>query len=245
VGDFNTSAGLGPRWPRVWRDYWRFIRAPEIPPALEPFSGRVLRDVALLLALQFIVVLVLLIADAALSAAGAQLPESKVEFRSTAEVVIAVLLAPALEETIFRGWLRGRQLHLAICVSLVLLILLSELAKLVFGKFDGSVFIGVIAVWALWTAFDVVISWKKRANVPLFYRRFFPAAFWFSCIAFAFGHLFNFIGDMRPLFIWMVLPQFVGGTIFAFARLRYGMWANISLHTAYNAAIVGAAVALG
>ena len=40
-----------------------------------------------------------------------------------------------------------------------------------------------------------------------------------------------------------VVPQTIAGLIFGFARVRYGMWANIALHGLSNALFLGLTLA--
>jgi membrane protease YdiL (CAAX protease family) len=212
---------------------------------VQGFSAGAVTEVALLLGLNFVFVLVLVGADALASSAGIHLPQSKLEVVSPVEVVLVVLVAPPIEELIFRSWLTGRLVQLVISISVVLLFLALMIVRHVIGPLAARTGVAVLACWAVWTAGEVALVWKSRSDVPKLFRSMFPAAFWLSCFGFASLHLFNFTGAMRPVFVLMVMPQFVTGTILAFARLRYGMWANIALHCFYNGVLVLIAVGFG
>ena len=93
-----------------------------------------------------------------------------------------------------------------------------------------------IAFVAGWVPYAIRLHRSPRFERT--FDRCFPAAFYLSAAGFAALHAFNFGAD-EPSFALalLVLPQFVSGLIYGYARMRYGMWANVGLHSANNAAI--------
>ncbi|MEM8726982.1 MAG: CPBP family intramembrane glutamic endopeptidase, partial [Pseudomonadota bacterium] len=96
-----------------------------------------------------------------------------------------------------------------------------------------SVFLALIAA-----PIAGVLLFKKA--VPSWFSRHFGWFFWVSTIAFALVHLANYQQGPLPLLLVLVIPQFVAGTIFGYARVHYGLWSSILLHALHN----GAALAL-
>lgn len=72
---------------------------------------------------------------------------------------------------------------------------------------------------------------------PRWYRALFPLVYFAQAIGFAAIHIFNYPGGLTLFTLVFVLPQLIAGLIWGYARVRYGWWANITLHMAHNAGI--------
>jgi hypothetical protein len=140
-------------------------------------------------------------------------------------------LIPALEEVVFRGWLTGSRLAITAVVALVILVAIGPVAAQL-GIW------GIVALLALWAALGAFIFTRPQQRIVERLRSNFPVAFWSSTALFAGAHLLNYGVHAPPVVLLLILPQFIGGTILAFARVRYGMWANISVHGSLNAAVI-------
>lgn len=148
-------------------------------------------------------------------------------------LLIVVIIGPIVEELIFRAWLSGSPRLLLPLFGLILWMALtysyeqlgwsgpaSMGATPLLALIAGSVLIAVIAFW--------------KRPVPGWYVRIFPLVFWSQALLFGSVHIFNYAGDNPVALLPFVLPQMVGGLIWGYARIRYGWWANIAMHMAYN-----------
>lgn len=148
-------------------------------------------------------------------------------------LLLVVFVAPVAEELTFRFWIAGTPRLLVLFLGFAAWIgssyLLSE-----FGLVaqQPAVTIGLIAIIAVATFIGVMLLWKS--STPTWYVRIFPVVFWCQALLFGFVHVFNYAGDSPAAVLPFVLPQLVGGLIWGYARIRYGWWANIVMHMAYN-----------
>ena len=176
--------------------------------------------------------------------------------------VRVVLLAPVIEELVFRLPLAGR-LRLGVLAAVGALGLLS------FAGDDGPVIV-VAAVFALVVLLSGVVwiqslvagvgrpeahgesepgprAW--RDSVARWWETHPQWPVWFSVAAFGVVHLANYDVSwtvativVAPL---VVSPQIWLGLMFTIARVRYGWWAGLVLHAVYNFAVWSVISALG
>jgi membrane protease YdiL (CAAX protease family) len=239
VGEPSTSARREFALPRVWRDYLAFLRSPVLPARTKPFGPAAVRDVGALLVLDAIMGAMLVGLAFLAEEAGYQLPDPDLGDDFMLFLVLAIFVAPPLEELVFRGWLTGRPSHLLL-LSIPLLILV----LLLLPTLGVPAYVTLIVGWAgitIWSAFAL----RGTHSVPRAYEAVFPWAFWASCALFALVHVLNYQENFTALLLMMVIPQFLGGTVLAYARLHYGMWANVSIHALFNAGVASLAAAFG
>lgn len=140
-------------------------------------------------------------------------------------IIMAVILAPIIEETIFRHHLILTKPSIAWGIILSILVI-SEYWYLVAG----------FIVYMLYLFFRV-----KRENLPKLKYVIFISSFFFAIV-----HLGNFSEfDFVSNFYWipfLVIPQFFIGLILSYLRIHYGLMIAMLFHGAYNAALVIPAV---
>ncbi|MEO9468077.1 CPBP family glutamic-type intramembrane protease [Parasphingorhabdus sp.] len=148
-------------------------------------------------------------------------------------LAIVVIVGPIMEELFFRTWLSGLpRLLVPLCAVIAWLIGSAALRESgASGPAPTELLLlgGGIAVAAL---IGSIWAWKKP--VPGWYIRMFPGIFWIQALLFGFMHVFNYAGDNPAALLPFILPQLTGGLIWGYARIRYGWWANIIMHMAYN-----------
>lgn len=169
-------------------------------------------------------------------AAGVELPETDfAELGVDASLIaLAVLFAPLTEEFAFRGWITGRPAMIWALITLVVggalvgvLLATDQASSLVFLAAFGT-FIGAVGVlFFRWS--QPPFGWTPRL---------FPWLFWASTAAFALVHLANYSEGSILALLPLVLPQFIGGTIFGYTRVHYGLWASILAHALHNGAVI-------
>tara|TARA_R110001606_G_scaffold165510_2_gene309959 strand:+ start:660 stop:1427 length:768 start_codon:yes stop_codon:yes gene_type:complete len=217
-------------------DLIAFIRAPTLSVGDSGGKGR-LADVAWLLLLNGLIVLVIaMILFPIMMLFGVEMSSemSGLFKRPIWQIMLLVVfVGPITEELIFRIWVVGTPRWLAIFLGLLAWIggsyFLKQSGLMASGQNTAIAMITVIAIAVL---VCLIRFWKS--SVPDWYVRIFPLVFWGQALVFGFVHVFNYAGENAVALLPFVLPQLVGGIIWGYARVRYGWWANIVMHMAYN-----------
>lgn len=133
------------------------------------------------------------------------------EFSISIVILMAVVIAPLLEELIFRWPLLYRRNYLYRVIA--------SIARL-FVRFDKK----------------EQFSYDARS----YYHSGFPYFFYGMAILFAFVHITNFHLEMRILLLspLIVLPQFIGGMFLGYVRVRLGIWWSVLLHAMHNSVYI-------
>jgi membrane protease YdiL (CAAX protease family) len=174
---------------------------------------------------------------------GVEFPQNELESLAwgIGTLALIVVFAPIMEEVMFRSWMSGRPGH--ICWP--------------FWRWAA-------ARWVLYamrcgcgkSRCDHRLARNARRGGGAIYRfrqrgalgwfaRAFPVFFWLSALGFATIHIWNYTEGSGPLVFLLVIPQLVAGTIFAYARVHYGLWSAIALHMLHNGTAVALALSLG
>lgn len=149
------------------------------------------------------------------------------------DLFASLLLAPVLEELLFRGWLGGKaaSLRFALYGFVALALFLVSLAVPAAAT--------AIALAAVITVFAGIIHWGRARHrdtaVPAWFIRHFRWMVWGSALVSGLTHLGNYEPLTHPLGLLVVAPQTIGGLLLAYARTRIGLGAAIAHHAAYNA----------
>ena len=170
------------------------------------------------------------------------------------QFVLVALLAPVVEELVFRLPLAGR-------LRLGVLAATGAIGVLNFAGGDGPVIavaavfgIIVVASGVLWIQSLIVgvtrdAAENESAPIPPTWRdsagRWWSShpgwPVWCSIAAFGFVHLSNYDVDLSVTAIivapLVVSPQMWLGLMFTIARVRYGWWAGLALHAFHNLAV--------
>lgn len=155
-------------------------------------------------------------------------------------VPLTVLIAPVIEELLFRGWQRGTRssLWLIGCAlaAIGVLTLFTEPSQALIAA--GGLLLAVLGG---------VIGWfvLRRKPEPLgWFRRIFPATFYLVAIGFALVHLTNY-PSVSPAAVPLVLPQLWAALVLGYLRQRVGVVQGILAHMSANACSIGLALATG
>jgi membrane protease YdiL (CAAX protease family) len=148
-------------------------------------------------------------------------------------IMVGVIIAPLIEEIIFRAGLRTPTYTLFFGPIFICLIT---------GNWQFALTFSVIACvfGLLWKYLNTLQNKKKNLSTSIFRARQFienyPKIFYFYVISFALIHIGNFgINDISGFLIFFaVIPQFVGGLCMSYIRLRDGLGYAIALHSTHN-----------
>ncbi|MDG6080072.1 CPBP family intramembrane metalloprotease [Erythrobacter litoralis] len=247
--DISTSLAHAGSLRGEWRSYFAFLRSPKLPAAPTGFSGAALKDVFRLYALDLSFMAVLLVVATLAISGGTAIPKNSVaEMPFGLQTALAiVLLAPVIEEILFRSWLSGKPGHLFLIPVLAIAALLGPalvqfvayqiLAAQGGGSLQAPVAVAIVAAFFIAIYAAGLYMWRGRPPYRWF-AKLFPLFYAISTIGFAFIHVFNFPEASVWVVLPFVLPQLLAGSIFGFARVRYGLWSSMLLHALHNGTFV-------
>ncbi|MEW4449019.1 CPBP family intramembrane glutamic endopeptidase [Qipengyuania sp. JC766] len=220
-----------------WTAFWRFVRKPTMPAPGRAPIGRAASGIARMVLLDYLLMIALMLVAGALVAAGVPMPESDLVGADwdAMLIVFALVLAPLGEEFVFRGWLTGRPALVWSTLALVA----GGLGAVLFA--GTPVLAGVLVLAGILAALLAAIFMWKRPRYE-WSPRVFKALFWTSTLAFALVHLTNYSEGSLLALLPFVLPQFIGGTIFGYVRVHYGLWASVIVHALHNSVVVAIAL---
>ncbi|MGB7654671.1 MAG: CPBP family glutamic-type intramembrane protease [Novosphingobium sp.] len=152
-------------------------------------------------------------------------------------VPIVVLIAPLLEELLFRGWQNGTRsaLWLLACA-------LAVFGALAIAIVPGRELIALGAIIA--AAVAGLAGWivLRRNRTPLaWFGRAFPFIFYAMAALFALVHLANY-DRITLAAVPLVLPQFWAGLLLGYVRQRIGLLGSIAAHALSNLITIGLAL---
>ncbi len=80
---------------------------------------------------------------------------------------------------------------------------------------------------------------SSKPYIHEFWKKYFSYIFYLSAIIFALFHLFNFYETSTFIFLLpiLVLPQFIGGLLIGYLRVRYNFFLGYLYHAIFNAII--------
>lgn len=218
----------------TWRNVARFAVHPRLPARMTGLSRPALFDTLKLYGLDMVLMGAILFAFLAAEAGGIELPSNELESIDLGLGMIAliVLAAPLAEEIAFRGWLSGRPGTLW-PIALLVLALAGGSAL---GASVGPAAQAMLVLGGIALAGALAFLWHAKPPQRWF-ERAFPVFFWLSALGFAAIHLGNYADTDKML--WpLVIPQFLAGILFAYARVHHGLWSSIMLHALHNGTFV-------
>lgn len=147
------------------------------------------------------------------------------DFTELEFTLMAVFLAPPLEEFIFRLPMRYSKRNLRIWLILTALFAL---------PFHWAISLFLFVFWLYW-----MTSGNNRqfeTGIKRFYKRYGVAIFWCFTLLFAAVHISNFSLDKLPVHLYLIaiIPQIVTGVFLGVVRLRLGFWWAMLLHALFN-----------
>lgn len=233
-----TNSTLLARLPATWHHFAAFLRAPNVLAPAGLRSPGAARTIGAMLALHLLGLMVIgLLMSGWMTLMGIEGPDAFAQFPPHYLVPLAVLGAPLIEESVFRGWLTGRPRALWLLLCLLVGIGLTVLAQ------QGLLAPLAAAGWPLAASLVGWIVLRKLRAGPLF-RTGFPLIFYASAIVFGLIHVLNYSAPGLA-HLPLILPQLWAGLTLGFLRLRVGLPAAMLVHAVSNGLAVGLALAAG
>jgi membrane protease YdiL (CAAX protease family) len=145
--------------------------------------------------------------------------------------ILAALIAPILEESVFRLPLKFKSLNLWISFSLLAAIFLK-----ISYKINLFLFISLAIIVLSLITFFILDRKRVFKRLENFWCKKFWFVFYFSSIFFGFLHFTNYQFDYRnlPLIFIIVLPQTISGIFNGYLRVKFGFIWSVFLHFLNN-----------
>lgn len=233
-----SPPGVHPR--AIVRDFVQFVRRPRLiePVGLGSAEGlRVwLTMTGLTIAVLAVVMLPLLnLWQRAFSLSG---PDAFGGVSPQWLAPIVIVIAPVIEEMLFRGWLTGRPRALWLVACLI------GAAATLYAISHGLAPLTAAALLAGLLIAAVAGGFALRKREPgRWFANAFPALFALSVLIFGTAHVINY-AHLSLLVLPMVLPQLWAGLTLGFVRMRVGLPGSMLAHGCSNAAMLAAATLL-
>lgn len=220
-----------------------FIRRPYFPAGKDRLGEASLKHLLQLLFLSLAMMIVVGgLVGSIITGVKGELPENVNETIGQASPMMllfyGVLLAPLIEEIVFRSWLGGRRaciLGLPILVSLfaIAIAVVADVSPMVSFAIAGGLTFLVLGVAKQFSALSPAAQKAAR-------WRLFPVAFYGSALLFALLHLSNYDGGLSsPIMLLAILPQLLVGLVLGYVRMRFGLVHAIVFHGSYNLVLIG------
>jgi membrane protease YdiL (CAAX protease family) len=155
-------------------------------------------------------------------------------------VPIVVLIAPPLEELLFRGWQTGTRGGLwllgyaLVVVSAFAMATVPDRALTALAVIVAAALAGLVG-WLLLRCNPAPLTWFGTA---------FPFIFYVMAALFALVHLANY-DRITLVAVPLVLPQLWAGLLLGYLRQRVGLLGSIAAHVTSNALVMGLALIAG
>ena len=224
--------------------YLRFLRSPNLtdpPIAISTFKAA--KSILRLYSLHLLLLLVVL-------ALINQIPSAQ-ESNNLLDILegtsvwylpmMAVVVAPLLEECLFRLPLRAFAVNLLLPASLILF---GGTAIEAYGVLSTvgwrAIASAPVVICAIVAFINVYFGLKrtKLSGLQAFYNKYSRIVFYSVALLFGAIHIFNYDANVWLFLPVLVLPQVIIGLLFGFVRLRYGFNWALLLHAFHNGIVL-------
>ncbi len=227
----------------LYKDVGRFALRPTMAAATLPMGAVFLIVLGALFVLDSSLALCVYYLETGIAEAGHDFPEAiQEEFSFDADFLAMVVIAPILEEALFRGWLSGHLAALRFAAIAWIAILLSLGAALL-GAGIASAAGGAALILLLFGLVQWLSTRHTETQIPGWFKAHFGKLVWASTIAFGLIHIANYEDFGDPLDLMLVASQTLGGLILAYTRTRLGIYAAIAQHSFFNFLVLTEATA--
>lgn len=214
-----------------------FLASPKLSIRSNQNFGNKLKDVFALFVMKFFISIVLVILiKSFIDSDNIGLQNAKKSMSKAEMILLAGLLVPLLEETIFRLSLIFKPIYLSISSSLLFYIIISK-------YYFNAGFLNYKSQFALRVIISVSVgiilfflAKKFSEKLRKFWKVNFAWIFYSLALFFAFAHITNFDINTKHLLLMpiLTLPQLVGGAFLGYVRVKYGFPYAIAFHSTNN-----------
>lgn len=146
-------------------------------------------------------------------------------------LLTASIVAPVLEECVFRLGLSFKRRQVAIAVaSIPAYILWQHISSL-------TIVSALLYIASIITAFSLVYGLTSDSHWDELKKTYYKSTIWFSAIAFGLIHLIafsNYSLSLVPYMLCVVSVPFFGGCAITYYRINLGFWWGVGMHIFNN-----------
>jgi hypothetical protein len=156
-------------------------------------------------------------------------------------LMLGCILAPIIEEFLFRWPLRKRYASIYFWFLSIAAIAMSNIEDLRLNVLVFALGLGVA------TFSHILLKRQSQSKQAVFWYTFYPFLFYFSALIFGYVHMSNTKGLTLddPSFIFYISSQLLGGLTLGYLRVKYGIRYSILFHACFNAFALGLALLFG
>jgi len=147
-----------------------------------------------------------------------------------------IIFAPFIEEFIFRFHLKYRSWVINILLPIVLIIISGFLINIS----STIVMIGIILIGLFILMLFIIYNKKITNYIEQIWIRKFNLVFYITTLFFALIHITNYELSLTVILLVpiLILPQFIGGFLIGYLRVKAGFIWGVTLHMASNAILM-------
>jgi hypothetical protein len=153
-------------------------------------------------------------------------------------IILATVIGPVIEESIFRLSLRFNPFFLALATFLSIKMFAVEIP--IFNLSNNENFQWLFAIVSSLLVYTLFASPKVYKWTENLYQTKYIFIFYFLTITFGYVHIFNYseIQTLFPALIFLAIPQIIVGMMLGYMRINYGFLWSTLFHALYNLVIV-------
>lgn len=156
-------------------------------------------------------------------------------------LAIGCILAPIIEEFLFRWQLRKRYASIYFWFLSIAAIVMSNIEDIRLNLLVFTLGLGV-AIFS-----HSLLKKQSQSKQAIFWHTFYPFLFYFSALIFGFVHIGNTkeLTLEDPSFVFYISSQILGGLTLGYLRVKYGIRYSILFHACFNGFAFGLALLFG
>ncbi len=216
---------------------YKFFKTPDINASNNQSIKTNIKDTFVLFLLNlFISILLAILIVQLFDAEKTAMVDMEDKFSPIVILLLGGLLAPFLEEIVFRLSLKFKPIYLSLSTALLFFYFISKfyfntgyinLENNFLLRFSISILLGVITYF---------VSTKYSNNLKKIWNNNFNWIYYFSIIFFGFAHITTYELNTENILLmpFLTLPQSVGGIITGYVRIKYGFIYACFFHSINN-----------
>lgn len=156
-------------------------------------------------------------------------------------ILMVLVIAPVLEECIFRLGLSFKKWQIAIAAAAIPVYILFQRLRTM-SMFDGILYVAIAII-----LFCLVYSLPTQKWFNHLKKKFFKSAVWITSIAFGLLHLiaFSYFSlELLPYMLCVIAIPFFAGCAITYYRVNLGFWWGVALHIFNNLPAIAMIVSL-
>jgi uncharacterized protein len=217
-----------------------FIKNPQELPNKKRTVVTKLRELLLLLSWTILSVIcigsLLLVIINKTNFTGTNVLESFIQNESVLNIIAnSVIIAPTVEETLFRLPLVNQTPHIAVALATTIILGISQAQRQI------SFLLLMPSIPLITVLIAKVINTKPIQKVrDFFYKKHYKILFYVTALAFGSAHLINYrdIQSTDYIIPLLVVPQMIIGVMLGYIRTQFGFKYALLFHSSYNAMLV-------